>query len=390
MIPSHPLDLGGIIRESIRIVKRIYWRAALLFIIFTAPGILVVHYGLDNALDGGEVILHKFTAASPEAPKLIRDYLISSNTKSNSFLLYRLTYSKLFHVIDSVKEKVKLEYPDSAHSRIFARLDSIADIVDKQTGKSVGDAILSEVGGGLVISLSGLFLLILGFVACSGALYDLTSRAYEERSFPLDSIFRIAFTQSMWLILIQYVLIFLAMMMGLGLVVTISVAISPVLGAFGLFISTFFLIYAILRILFCRAALVSEELGPIMSIKRSLDLTKDNFWRIFGISLLVGLIIYIAYALIQTPLSLAISSDLTWITEFIRGNTNISFLFRGIKGDILSIELVYFISSALTIAFVPAFLTTFYYDLRTRKEGELEYPDNAVLSIENSENLTKE
>lgn len=386
MIPSRPLDLGGIIGESIRIVKRTYWRAALMFIVFTVPGILVMHYGLDNALDGGQVILQKFIAASPEAPELIRDYLVSSNTKGNTFLMYRFTYSKLFHVIDSVKEKVKLEYPDSAHSRIFTRLDSIAEIVDKQTGKSVGDAILSEVGGGLLTSLSGLFLLILGFVASSGALYDLTSRAYEDRPFPLGSIFQLSLTQTMWLILIQYVLIFLAMMMGLGLVVTISVAISPVLGALGLFISIFFLIYAILRILFCRAALVSEELGPIMSIKRSLDLTKGNFWRIFGISLLVGLIIYIAYALIQTPLSLLISSDLKWITEFIRGNTNIPLLFRGIKGDIVNLEIIYFISSALTISFVPAFLTTFYYDLRTRREGELEYPENIVLPIENTEN----
>ncbi len=390
MIPSRPLDFSGIIRESIRIVKRTYWCAAFLFVIFTTPGILVMHYGLDNALDGGQIILQKFTAASPKTPELIRDYLVSSNTKGNTFLMYRFTYSKLFHVIDSVNEKVKLEYPDSAHSKIFARLDSIADIVDMQTGKSVGDAILSEVGGGLFILLSGLFLLLLGFVASSGALYDLASRAYEERTFPLGSILRLSLTQSMWLILFQYVLIFLAMMMGLGLVVTISVAISPILGALGLFISIFLLIYAILRILFCRAALVSEELGPIMSIKRSLDLTKGNFWRIFGISLLVGLIIYIAYAVIQTPLSLVISSDLKWMTEFIRGNTNISLLFRGIKSDILNIELVYFISSALTVTFVPAFLTTLYYDLRTRREGELEYPENTVLSIENSENPTKE
>ena len=386
MIPSRPLDLGGIIGETIRIVKRTYWRAALLFIVFTAPGILVMHYGLDNALDGGQLILQKFTAASPETPELIRDYFVSTDTKNNSFLLYRLTDPKLFHVIDSVKEKVKLKYPDSAHSRIFVRLDSIADIVDKQTGKSVGDAILSEMGSGILILFSGLFLLLLGFVASSGALYDLICRAYEERLFPLASIFRLSLTQSMWLILIQYVLIFLAMMMGLGLVLTISIAISPILAALGLLVSIFFLIYAVVRILFCTAALISEELGPIAAIKRGLDLTKGNFWRIAGISLLVGIMIWIIDVLIQTPFSLLISSDLKWITEFIRGNTNIPLLFRGIKSDIVNLEIVYFISSALSVAFAPAFLTTFYYDLRTRKEGELEYPETALLINENSEN----
>ena len=383
MIPSRPLDLGGIIGETIRIVKRTYWRAALLFIIFSAPGIMLMHYGLDNALEGGQKVLQKFTEVSPEAPKLIRDYFVSSNTRSNTISIYRFTYYKLFRILDSVKESVKLEYPDSAHSRILARLDSIEDIVGKQTGKPVGDMILTESGTGLLILLSGLFLLILGFVASSGALYDLTSREYEERPFPLGSIFRQSLTQSMWLILIQYVLIFLAMIMGLSLVITISLAISPILGALGLLIAIFFLIYAMLRILFCRAALVSEELGPIEAIKRSLELTKGNFWRVFGITLLVGLMIYIAYVLIQTPLSLAISSDLTWIIEFIRGNTNFPFLFKGIKSDILNLEIVSFISSALTIVFVPAFLTTFYYDLRTRREGELEYPEIEELRIEN-------
>ena len=48
MIPSRPLDLGGIIGESIRIVKRIYWRAAIFLIIFTLPGLIILSYGIDE------------------------------------------------------------------------------------------------------------------------------------------------------------------------------------------------------------------------------------------------------------------------------------------------------------------------------------------------------
>jgi hypothetical protein len=379
VIPSRPLDLGGIIGESIRIVNNTYWRAALLMMLFSAPGIIILYFGFNNALDGGEKIIQKFTDVSPEAPLLMRDYLISSNRKSTTYSIYRIAYPNLFHEIDSVKETITFRYPDSARTNISTRLDSIADIVDAKTGKSAGDEILTLAGGGLIMCLGGFLVYILGMIAAWGAFYDLGSRAYEERPLRFGNIFRLTIIQSMWLLLVQFILIFLAMITGLGLVLTISFAISPILGALGLSIAMFLLIYAAVRILFSGAALVSEELGPIEAIKRSLYLTKGFFGRVFGISFICGIIIYIADTLIRLPISLVISPDLKWVTEFIRGNTNMPVLFRGIKSDILNLALVSFISSSLIAAFFPAFLVTFYYDLRTRKEGALEYPENEEL-----------
>jgi hypothetical protein len=388
MIPSRPLDLGGIIAESIRIIKRTYWRAALLFIIFAAPGIIVMHFGLDNVLDRTQVFVQKFSDVSPKTPLLLRDYFLSGSSESTTVSIYQLYYPDLFHIIDSVREAVKREYPDSAHSNIETQLDSISHIVYTQTGKSTVDSFISNIGVGFVILLSGFILFILGIVGGYSAFYDLCCRAYEERSFAFAPIFRMALSQSMWLILIQYILIFLAMVTGLGVVVGIIVVISPVLGLLGIIVALVFLIYMGMRILFCGVALVSEELGPFEAIKRSLDLTNGIFWRVFGIGLICGLIIYIADAIIQTPISFVISADLKWFIEFLRGNTNIPLLFKGIKGDIFHLELVYVISTALTSAFFPAFLATFYYDLRTRREGELEYPVSEEQPFLDSENLT--
>lgn len=390
MIPSRALDLGGIISESFRIVKRTYWRSALLFIIFTAPGILVTHFGFDNMVTGLQNTTQEFIAVSPDAPQIVRDYLLVGMTRNKTLWLYRIQYPNVFSVIDSVKVKIDIQYPDSSQSKIWTKLDSIADLVNKQTGKSQGDKILSDIGGGLIILIVGIFFLILGSVAASGALYDLECRAYEERPLLIGPILKHSLTQSMWLFLVQYVLIFLAMIIGLGLVVGIIAAISPILGVLGILISIPAMIYSIIRILFSRVALVSEELGPFEAIKRSLDLTKGIFWRVFGITFIVVILIYIAMIFIRMPLNYAISPNLTWLMEFIRGNMDIPKLFSGVKSDIFYLQLISFISSALTIVFIPAFLTTFYYDLRTRKEGELDYPETVPSKTLNQENLTLE
>src|ERR1700756_1715680 len=102
MIPSRPLSIGGIIEETIRIVKHTYWRAALLLIIFTLPGFLVMHFGVIDMLDSTEVAVQKFANFSPEAPKLIRDYLFTGKYKKSTYTFFYFQYKDLFNAIDSV------------------------------------------------------------------------------------------------------------------------------------------------------------------------------------------------------------------------------------------------------------------------------------------------
>ena len=79
MIPSRPLDLGGIIGETIRIITKTYWRAALLLLIFCAPGFFVMQVGLEEAFNGLKELAQEFTSVSPDAPLIFRDYLFVSN-----------------------------------------------------------------------------------------------------------------------------------------------------------------------------------------------------------------------------------------------------------------------------------------------------------------------
>jgi len=190
----------------------------------------------------------------------------------------------------------------------------------------------------------------------------------------------------MWLLIVQFVLVLFAMLTGFGLVIGITAVISPILGVFGILASFPILIYAAIRIMFSGIALVSEESGPFEAIKRSLELTMNSFWRIFGISLIVGILIYIIMILIRLPFSLVLSADTDWITDFIRGNVNIPHFFAGIKNACGALILSGLLSSAITVSFFPAFLTTFYYDLRTRNDGALEYPAEAEIMNEELSN----
>ena len=383
MIPSRPLDLGGIIGESIRIIKRIYWRAAIFLIIFTAPGLIILSFGIDKTFDGMQEVTQKYTAVSPEAPVLVRDYFLAGMSRSGSMWLYRLQYPEIFSIIDSVKTTIASKYPDSAQAKIEVRLDSIVQAVNHGSGKSTVDLILTSITSGLIILFIGIFLYILAMAAVWAALFDLSSRAFEERPFSFGPIFRQLLTRSMWLLMVQFILVLFAMLTGFGLVIGITAVISPILGVFGILASFPILIYAAIRIMFSGIALVSEESGPFEAVKRSLELTANMFWRIFGISLIVGILIYIIMILIRLPFSLILSADTDWITDFIRGNVNIPRFFAGIKNACGALILSGLLSSAITVSFFPAFLTTFYYDLRTRNDGALEYPSE--LETENEE-----
>jgi len=374
MIPSRPLDLGGILGETIRIIKRIFWKAALFLVIFTVPGLIILTVGFEKTIDGAEGVAQKYTSVSPEAPILVRDYFLEGLTRSGSLWIYRLQYPAIFKSIDSVTTTILTKYADSAQEKISARLDSISNVVVQKTGMDLSDMIIGCLSEGFAWLLLGILIYMLGLAATWSSLFDLSSRAFEERPIILGPIFRLALTRSMWLLIVQYLLIILVMFTALILVVAMTSVISPILGVLAIVTSVPGMIYTGVRIMFSGIALVSEESGPLEAIKRSVSLTTDMFWRIFGISLICGILYYIIAILITQPVSFLIASDMDRIVDFIRGDFNINHLLTGIKNVLEKMILSGLVTGAITVSLFPAFLTTFYYDLRTRREGALEYP----------------
>jgi len=88
-------------------------------------------------------------------------------------------------------------------------------------------------------------------------------------------------------------------------------------------------------------ACIVEEFGPIGSMSRSAELTKGFRWKIFGIIVLLGIVLLIAYAL---QLALTFASQAL--------------------GTVFS-----FVWSVLWIAYFSCTLIMMYHDLRVAKEG---------------------
>jgi hypothetical protein len=390
MIPSRPLNLGGIIDETIQIIKHTYWRAALIIIIFCGGGIIILQVGINELLNSTEEFFQNFSNISSEAPHLFRDYILTSNGKTNSYSLTRLEYPDIYNVIDSAKEALKAQYPDeTSRTALVTQLDSISKIVSKNSVKTIWSSLLDKMLAAIILLTVGFILLLLGIIGSAAAHYDLASRAFEERPLDIPPILRVSLKQTMWKLIAQSITVGFAMLFGMGLVIGISLAISKVFAVIGILVSLIILCYAIVRVMFSPVAMVSEELGPFEGIKRSLELSKDNFWRIVGIYIICSLLIGITGMIIRFPLSLIFSFNTPLLIEYIRsGNTNIRALFGELHSNIFKWELITVVSTLIFASFSPAFITTFYYDLRTRLDGSLEYHDENQNSIEANQHGT--
>jgi Membrane domain of glycerophosphoryl diester phosphodiesterase len=100
-------------------------------------------------------------------------------------------------------------------------------------------------------------------------------------------------------------------------------------------------------------ALFAEGVGPVKAIGRSWNLTRDNWWRTFGILLLVLIMV----GLIQSALGALFGG--------------IAALIPGISDEVRDglVTTVSTVISALVGALSPIAITLLYLDLRVRKEG---------------------
>lgn len=114
------------------------------------------------------------------------------------------------------------------------------------------------------------------------------------------------------------------------------------------------LIYLSVRLLLVVPVIVIESASGWQAITRSWALTRGFFWRIVGISLLTGILIFL---LAELPVLLV---GMFFGAEGITGNLR---LFQG------AAVVVAQVGQIITLPIQWAIYTLFYYDLRVRNEG---------------------
>ncbi|MFC6707964.1 hypothetical protein [Flexivirga alba] len=133
---------------------------------------------------------------------------------------------------------------------------------------------------------------------------------------------------------------------------TVGAVIAAILLGVGL---TVCVIWLSTKISLAAPALVLERVGPIKSIVRSWHLSRQQWWRIFGITLLAQLIIYVISQVVSFPAALiAVAGS---------GDGGLS-----VTGAV-ALQLVSVIVSALTTPFTAGVTALLYLDQRIRKEA---------------------
>src|SRR5690606_5956974 len=129
------------------------------------------------------------------------------------------------------------------------------------------------------------------------------------------------------------------------LIILIPVMLVALFGAIAFFV---------IRLMFATPAIMLEDARVFASLSRSWQLTKGNFWRLFGIMLLTTVLVSILVNILAVPFSL--------IGSFFATQDQI--LLPLILSSIRQL-----VGSALSIPVMAAVLALLYVDVRMRREG---------------------
>lgn len=143
----------------------------------------------------------------------------------------------------------------------------------------------------------------------------------------------------------------------IGLVVSIPIALVLGLGA------VVGVVFVTVKLSMVPSALVLERLTVRQAVSRSWRLTQQNFWRTFGIQVLVTIIMSFAAQVITTPISF-----LTFLGPVIDPNGTGAAIAITL-GTTLLTSVVSVLVGAVSTIVVSAATGLIYIDLRMRKEG---------------------
>ena len=131
------------------------------------------------------------------------------------------------------------------------------------------------------------------------------------------------------------------------------------LGFFAVFL------WVAIKVVVAPAAVVIEELGAFAAVRRSWELTRANWWRIFGISLVVAVLVGVVTQVVLIPASIlpAILSGVV-SPHGGRGQDAGTAVAMGIITAVLGALL-----GAVGYAFQTSVMALLYMDLRMRKDG---------------------
>ncbi|WP_287930259.1 hypothetical protein [Arthrobacter sp.] len=122
-------------------------------------------------------------------------------------------------------------------------------------------------------------------------------------------------------------------------------------------------VWAGVKVMLAPASVVVENIGVFAGIKRSWQLTRQNWWRTFGIAALAAIIAGVIGAIITTPVGLLLGLLLPVMSpspDQAMGTSAVASVFSSLIGAFVG---------AVTVAFQTGVMALIYVDLRMRRDG---------------------
>jgi hypothetical protein len=119
-----------------------------------------------------------------------------------------------------------------------------------------------------------------------------------------------------------------------------------------------------IKLIVAPAAVVIEELGAVAGLRRSWELTGSNWWRILGITLVVGIMVGIVSQVVMIPVGFLTSFLATVGSPHGGGDQASAAVAVGVVTAVLGA-----LVGALGYAFQTSVMALLYMDLRMRKDG---------------------
>nr|WP_181396489.1 hypothetical protein [Streptomyces sp. FT05W] len=202
-----------------------------------------------------------------------------------------------------------------AYSAVSDHLDRVVALDYDETASSTD--VVPLVTAGIVLGLLG----IVTISVVSGLMYAAVPAVLQEavlgRPVAFSTVWRRAWARVFPVIgaviltsLVAIVPVLLVMVAFFGLVVSLltmdggsGAAVALSLGVVGALATGPLAVWLWIKVCLAPAAVVFEGQGPVAALRRSAQLVKGDWWRIFGITLLAGLMAAVAGYIVQVPFS---------------------------------------------------------------------------------------
>ena len=245
-----------------------------------------------------------------------------------------------------------------------ASLETWVEDLNEQDMAAAGLAFLAAV---LLVGLLTIFL----SAVLQGAMVVPVARSVLNRTTGFRQMWTLARSRAGALIRLACLLV-LGWLLGAALFVGLAVAVVAAVGGIGALIlipvgfgGLALSIWIYIKVLVAPAAVVIEELGAVDGLRRSWHLTRGNWWRVLGITLVVAIMVGIIAQVVTIPVSLLPAFYTSVVSPHGGADQAVA---AGVAIAVVT-AIVTALVGGVGYAFQTAVMALLYLDLRMRKDG---------------------